>query len=97
MVAMSEAARAQKYCSENKEKNSLIMAIQNLKRSKLLHSGTPEAEKMRKAANLRKKLQRQREKEEREGRNMTRRSASGIENGGDSYFPLNLPCFIILT
>ena len=32
MVALSNAARAQKYRSENKEKNTLIMAIQNLKR-----------------------------------------------------------------
>ena len=35
MVAMSVAARAQKYCLENKENNSLFMAIQNLKRLKL--------------------------------------------------------------
>ena len=83
MVALSNAARAQKYRSENKEKNSLVMAIQNLKRSKLLHSGTPEAEKMRKAATLRKQLQRQRDREG-EGRRTLRRVATGIENGGDS-------------
>ena len=81
-MVFTEAMRAQKYRLENKEKNSLIMAMQNLKRAKQLASGTPEAEKMRKAATLRKQLQRQREKED--CRNVTRKMASGLEKGGDS-------------
>ena len=85
MVAMSIAARAQKYCLENKEKNSLVMAIQNLKRLKLPHSETPEASKMRKVASLRKQLQRQRDREGEE-RRTSRGVATGIENGGDSFY-----------
>ena len=95
-MVFTEAMRAQKYRLENKEKNSLIMAMQNLKRAKQLASGTPEAEKMRKAATLRKQLQRQREKED--CRNVTRKMASGLEKGGDSssfssmfYLPIFSP------
>ena len=80
-MVLSNAARAEKYRSENKEKTALIMAMQQMKRSKLLQSGTPEANRVKQAAALRKQLQRQRDKE-RNSRNVSRRMTNGAENEG---------------
>jgi len=59
----SGAERMKKYRAENKQKCDLTNLKQNFRRSQLLGSGTPEGEKMRKAAAERKRLQRSREKE----------------------------------
>ena len=57
--------------------------MQQFKRAKELASGTPEAEKMRKAAALKKRVQRMREKEC-SGRNVTRGAERGNENEGEN-------------
>ena len=80
-MVLSNAARAEKYRSENKKKTALIMAMQQMKRSKLLQSGTPEAIRVKQAAALRKQVQRQRDKE-RSSRNMWRRMVNGAEIEG---------------
>ena len=54
----SGAERMKKYRAENKQKCDLTNLKQNFRRSQLLGSGTPEGEKMRKAAAERKRLQR---------------------------------------
>ena len=54
----SGAERMKKYRAENKQKCDLTNLKQNFRRSQLLGSGTPEGEKMRKAAAERKTLQR---------------------------------------
>ena len=59
----SGAERMKKYRAEIKQKCDLTNLKQNFRRSQLLGSGTPEGEKMRKAAAERKRLQRSREKE----------------------------------
>ena len=59
----SGAERMKKYRAENKQKCDLTNLKQNFRRSQLLGSGTPEGEKMRKAAAERKRLQKSREKE----------------------------------
>ena len=51
-----------KYRTDNNKKFQLVAAMQQFKRAKELASGTPEAEKMRKAAALKKRVQRMREK-----------------------------------
>ena len=52
----SGAERMKKYRAENKQKCDLTNLKQNFRRSQLLGSGTPEGEKMRKAAAERKRF-----------------------------------------
>ena len=60
---MSGAERMRKHREEDKLRNGLSHLKQQLKRSQLLASGTPEGDKMKKDARERKRLQRQRQKE----------------------------------
>ena len=62
-MVLTNAERCAKYRTENQEKYKLVAAMQQFKRTKKLASGTPEAEKMRQAAALRKRMQRMRDKE----------------------------------
>ena len=61
-MVQTNAERCAKYRTDNNEKFQLVAAMQQFKRAKELASGTPEAEKMRKAAALKKRVQRMREK-----------------------------------
>ena len=78
-MVQSTAERCAKYRAANKDKLKLVAAMQQFKRSKQLQSGTPRADKMKKAAALRKRMQRQREKEEQE-RIVTRGSGDPTGN-----------------
>ena len=60
-MVQNNAERCAKYRAENSEKFKLIAAIQQFKRSKELASESLDAEKMRRAAALRKRMQRKRE------------------------------------
>ena len=60
---MSGAERMRKHREENKLRTGLSHLKQQLKRSQLLASGTPEGDEMKKKARERKRLQRQRQKE----------------------------------
>ena len=60
---MSGAERMRKHREENKLRTGLTHLKQQLKRSQLLASGTPEGDEMKKKARERKRLQRQRQKE----------------------------------
>ena len=82
-MVQTNAERCAKYRTDNKEKFQLVAAMQQFKRSKELASGTPVSEKMRKAAALRKRVQRMREKES-SGRIVTRGAERGNENEGDN-------------
>ena len=88
------AERVGKHRLENKLKTELTMMKQQMKRSQLLASGTPEAEKMRKEAAERKRRQRMREKEEKAEENVVRRMSAdrGMEMPGNSYSPHNHHC-----
>ena len=57
-MVLTNAERCAKYRTETQEKYKLVAAMQQFKRTKKLASGTPEAEKMRQAAALRKRMQR---------------------------------------
>ena len=87
-MVQTNAERCAKYRAENSEKFKLIVAIQQFKRSKELASESLDAEKMRRAAALRKRMQRERENEremEREkstGRIVTRGTESKNVNEG---------------
>ena len=89
-MVQNNAERCAKYRAENSEKFKLIAAIQQFKRSKELASESLDAEKMRRAAALRKRMQRERENEremEREkstGRIVTRGTESKNVNKGDN-------------
>ena len=89
-MVQNNAERCAKYRAENSEKFKLIAAIQQFKRSKELASESLDAEKMRRAAALRKRMQRERENEremEREkstGRIVTRGTESKNVNEGDN-------------
>ena len=76
------AARVKKHRTENRLKNELSVNRQNFRRSQLLATNTPVAEKMRKDAAERKRMQRLREKEGNVGRRM---SGRGAELQGKSY------------
>ena len=60
---MSGAERMRKHREENKLRTGLSHLKQQLKRSQLLASGSPEVEKMKKDARERKRQQRQRQKD----------------------------------
>ena len=60
---MSGAERMRKHREENKLRTGLSHLKQQLKRSQLLASGTPEGDEMKKKARERKRLQRQKQKE----------------------------------
>ena len=81
------AERVEKHRSENKLKSELAMMKQQLKRSQILASSTPEAERMRTEAAERKRRQRMREKEEKAESTVVRRMSaeSRLEMSGDSY------------
>ena len=89
-MVQNNAERCAKYCAANSEKFKLIAVIQQFKRSKELASESLDAEKMRRAAALRKRMQRERENEremEREkstGRILTRGTESKNVNKGDN-------------
>ena len=97
-MVQNNAERCAKYRAENSEKFKLIGAIQQFKRSKELASESLDAEKMRRAAALRKRMQRERENEremEREkstGRIVTRGTESKNVNKGD-----NAQCIVHCT
>ena len=61
--AKSGAERMRKHREENKLRNELSVAKQHLRRSQILASGTEEADRMKKKAAERKRLQRLRAKE----------------------------------
>ena len=67
-MVLTNAEGCAKYRTENQEKYKLVAAMQQFKRTKKLASGTPEAEKMRQAAALRKQMQRMKER----NKNVTR-------------------------
>ena len=60
---MSGAERMRKHREENQLRTGLSHLKQQMKRSQLLASGTPEGDEMKKNARERKRLQRQRQKE----------------------------------
>lgn len=93
--AATVAERVGKHRLENKLKTELSMMKQQMKRSQLLASGTPEAERMRKEAAERKRRQRMREKEEKDEPNVVRRMSAdrGMEMPGN---PHNLLIIIIV-
>ena len=83
-MVQTNAERCAKYRTENQEKFQLVAAMQQFKRCKELASGTPEAEKMRKAAAMRKRMQRMRAKES-SGRIVTGGAERRNENEGDNF------------
>ena len=87
-MVQNNAERCAKYRAENSEKFKLIAAIQQFKRSKELASESLDAEKMRRAAALRKRMQRERENErdmeKSTGRIVTRGTESKNVNEGDN-------------
>ena len=81
----SGAERMRKHREENKLKNELTNVKQQMRRSRILASGTPEADRMKKEAAERKRLQRMRAKEKAEASVVERASAigGGMEMPGD--------------
>ena len=67
-MVQNNAERCPKYSAKNSDNFKLIAAIQQFKRSKELASESLDAEKMRRAAALRKRMQRERENERERGR-----------------------------
>ena len=61
-VKAGAVERMRKYRAENKARSDLSVLKQQLKRSQLMASGTPEGDKMKKNAAERKRLQRMRSK-----------------------------------
>ena len=81
---MSGADRMRKHRAENQPRTGLSHLKQQLKRSQLLASGSPEADRMKKQAAERKRLQRMRAKEKAESSVVERASEGEMEMPGDS-------------